>query len=94
MPITTQHFQTIPLKNNEIQQNIVDLINANFLNWVSFSENRKKVEKERIAFRKAIHNDNLHEELFDFTINRASFSNDDIVDIIELMMDKKGIPDF
>lgn len=51
----------------------------------------KKVEKERIAFRKVIHDDNLHEELFDFTINRASFSNDDIVDIIEFTMDKKGI---
>ena len=51
----------------------------------------KKVEKERVAFRKAIHGDNLHEELFDVTINRASFSNDDIVDIVELTMDKKGI---
>ncbi len=28
--ITTEHFQTVPLKNNEIQQKIVDLINANF----------------------------------------------------------------
>ena len=30
IPITTKHFHTIPLKNNEIQQKIVDLINANF----------------------------------------------------------------
>jgi transposase len=28
--ISTEHFQTVPLKNNEIQQKIVDLINANF----------------------------------------------------------------
>lgn len=28
--ITTEHFQTVPLKNNEMQQKIVDLINANF----------------------------------------------------------------
>ena len=51
----------------------------------------KKVEKERIAFRRAIHQENLHEELFDLTINRASFSNDDIIDIIEYAMNKKGI---
>ncbi len=51
----------------------------------------KKVEKERIAFRKAIYDKNLHEELFDFTINRASFSNEDIVDIVEFAMVQKGI---
>lgn len=28
--LTAQHFQTVPLKNNEIQQKIVDIINANF----------------------------------------------------------------
>lgn len=50
-----------------------------------------KVEKERIAFRKAINEEKLREELFDLTINRANFTNDDIVDIIELAMEKKGI---
>ncbi len=50
-----------------------------------------KVEKERIAFRKAIHKENLQEELFDLILNRATFSNDDIVDIIEYALDKKGI---
>ncbi len=29
IPITTEHFQTVPLKNNEIQQKIIDLININ-----------------------------------------------------------------
>ena len=50
-----------------------------------------KVEKERTAFRKAIHKEKLDEELFDLILNRATFSNDDIVDIIEYAMDKKGI---
>lgn len=50
-----------------------------------------RVEKERIAFRKAIHEENLHEELFDLTLNLASFSNDEIVDIIEFAIDKKGV---
>lgn len=51
----------------------------------------KRVEKERAAFRKAICKENLSEELFDMCINRASFSNDDIVDIIEYAVDKKRI---
>jgi cytidylate kinase len=50
-----------------------------------------KVEKERIAFRKAIKKEKLHEELFDITINRATFSDENIVDIIELAMERKGI---
>ncbi len=51
----------------------------------------KKIEQERITFRKAIKIGNLHEELFDLTINRASFSNNNIVEIIEFAMNKKGI---
>ena len=51
----------------------------------------QKVEKERISFRKSIKEDRLREELFDLTINRASFSNDEILDIIELAIQKKGI---
>ena len=50
-----------------------------------------KVEKERIIFRKAIHQEKLDEELFDLTINRNSFNNDDIVDIIVYAINKKGI---
>ena len=30
LQLTNEHFQTVPLKNNKIQQKIVDLINANF----------------------------------------------------------------
>ena len=50
-----------------------------------------KVEKERIAFRKAIKEENLHVELFDLTVNRASFTDENIIDLIELAMEKKGI---
>ena len=51
----------------------------------------EKVEKERDAFRKVINQKELRNELFDITINRATFSNEDIVDIIEYAMDKKGV---
>jgi cytidylate kinase len=50
-----------------------------------------KVEKERLAFRKVIKEENLREELFDLTINRFSFETHELVDIIEFSMDKKGM---
>lgn len=49
----------------------------------------QKVEKERIAFRKTIKHENLREELFDVTLNRASYSNEKLIEIIELAFDKK-----
>lgn len=51
----------------------------------------EQVEKERIAFRMAIREENLHEELFDLIINRESFSENKIVDIVDLALEKKGI---
>ncbi len=50
-----------------------------------------KVEKERIAFRKAVSGEDAHEELFDITINRASFSDEMVVDMIEYAVEKKGL---
>lgn len=50
-----------------------------------------KVEKERKAFRKAIKEENLREELFDLTLNRSSFETEELVEIVKLAMDKKGI---
>ena len=51
----------------------------------------KRVEQERIAFRKTIHNKSLHEEFFDMTLNRASFTDTVIVDIIEHAFTKKRL---
>lgn len=50
-----------------------------------------KVEKERIAFRKAIKEENLREELFDITLNRATFSDEAMVDVIEFALEKRGM---
>ncbi|WP_297093718.1 AAA family ATPase [uncultured Draconibacterium sp.] len=55
---------------------------------VSFIE---KVEKERAAFRKALKESNLHEEFFDLTINRGSFTNEQAVDLVEFAVESKGI---
>lgn len=51
----------------------------------------QQVENERALFRKAIRVKNLHEELFDLILNRASYTDDEIIDIIEYVMDKKCI---
>jgi len=51
----------------------------------------EKVEKERIAFRKAIREENLRDEYFDLYINRASFEPDATIDLIEQAMDKKQV---
>jgi cytidylate kinase len=49
----------------------------------------QRIEKERIAFRKAICEEKVVEENFDICINRASFETDEIVDVIEYIVDKK-----
>ncbi|WP_303922682.1 AAA family ATPase [Draconibacterium sediminis] len=51
----------------------------------------EKVEKERATFRKALKENNLHEDVFDITINRGSFTNEQAVDLIEFAVEKKGI---
>ncbi len=51
----------------------------------------RKVEQERIAFRKAISEDNPGMDYFDLYINRASFNDDDVVSMIEFAVDKKNI---
>lgn len=51
----------------------------------------KQVEKERSTFRMAIREENLHEELLDLIINRESFTEKEIVEIVGLAMEKKGI---
>lgn len=50
-----------------------------------------KVELERTAFRKALKKNNLREELFDLTLNRASFSDEQLLDIIEYTVEKKEL---
>lgn len=50
-----------------------------------------RVEKERIAFRKVLREENLREEYFDLTINRASFSTEQVAEMVIYAMEKKNI---
>lgn len=50
-----------------------------------------RVEKERIAFRKAICQEKMVEESYDICINRAAFDDNLIIDLIEFAVDKKNI---
>ena len=50
-----------------------------------------KVEKERLAFRRALKEESLQEDLFDLTINRASYSNEEAVDLVEFAVKKKQL---
>lgn len=50
-----------------------------------------RVEQERMAFRKAMKEESRHEEYYDLIINRASFTNDQAVDLILMAIDKKHI---
>lgn len=50
-----------------------------------------RVENERIAFRNAIHENNLNEHIFDVTFNRATFSDEALVDMIEFAAKKKNV---
>lgn len=49
------------------------------------------IEKERQAFRNAMSYNKPQENLFDITVNRAMFTDDEIVDIIEYAVNKKKI---
>lgn len=67
------------------------IMNNNNLNKNEALQFIEKVENERIAFRKALKEDKLREELFDLTINRASFTDEQILDIIEYTVKKKEL---
>lgn len=51
----------------------------------------EKVDKERDNFRKTVRDDIAHKELFDITLNRASFSDEEILEIIQCCIEKKKI---
>ena len=62
---------------NTIMQN-------NHLNRAEAVDFIQRVDKERMAFRKAILKEDPQNELFDITFNRAAFSDEEIVDIIDI----------
>lgn len=74
-----------------LEYRIKTIIENNHLNREEAIEFIQKVEKERKAFRKAIRQDSPENDLFDLCINRASFTDEDAIELIELAADKKNI---
>lgn len=70
-------INTIMQNNHLNRQEVIDFIH--------------RVDKERMAFRKAILKEDPQNELFDITFNRAAFSDEEIVDIIEFAAKNKQI---
>ncbi len=50
-----------------------------------------KLEKERRTFRKALRKDSPDKDTFDICINRASFEDEETIDLIEVAAEKKRI---
>lgn len=65
------------------------IINNNGLSRKEAEKFINKVETERIAFRRVLNEKHLREDLFDITINRASFDDEQAVDLIEAALNMK-----
>ncbi len=76
-----------------LEYRIKTIMINNHLNREEAFEFINKVEKERAAFRKAIRNVSLENTCFDLCINRASFQDEETIELIELAADKKKIFD-
>ncbi len=74
-----------------LEYRIKNIMHNNNLNKEQAIQFIAKVEKERMAFRKAISNDDIKSDLFDLCINRAMFNDEEIVDFIEYAVNKKKI---
>jgi cytidylate kinase len=51
----------------------------------------RRLEKKRLTFRKSILNQDPKNEMFDITINRAAFSDDEVAEFIEFAAKKKDV---
>lgn len=74
-----------------LEYRIKTIMSNNCLNREEAFEFIEKVEKERKAFRKAIMKEVIEENYFDLCINRASFPDNETIELIELAAEKKNI---
>lgn len=66
-----------------IEYRINTIMHNNQLNRGQALKFIDKVDKERTAFRKALFHDDPTHEMFDITINRAAYTNEELIDLIE-----------
>jgi cytidylate kinase len=74
-----------------LEYRIKTIMENNHLNYEEAIEFINKVEKERKSFRKAILKEVVEDYIFDLWINRASFRDEETIDLIELAAEKKNI---
>lgn len=74
-----------------LEYRINTIIHNKHLNREEAIDFIEKVEKERINFRKAILKGDISNELYDLTINRAAFSDEEIIELIEFVGMKKNL---
>lgn len=74
-----------------LEYRIKTIMTNNYLNREEAIEFILKVEKERAAFRKAIKKEALEADTFDLYLNRASFQDNEAIELIELAAEKKKI---
>jgi cytidylate kinase len=74
-----------------LEYRIKTIMDNNHLNRQEAIDFVQKVESERKAFRKAIRQEAPENDLFDLCINRASFSDEEAIDLIEIAAEKKNI---
>ncbi|MDD2380882.1 MAG: cytidylate kinase-like family protein [Mariniphaga sp.] len=70
---------------------IKTIMDNNHLNYEEAMEFINKVEKERKTFRKALRDQVDDNDFFDLCINRASFQDEEVIDLIEQAAQKKNI---
>ncbi len=74
-----------------IEYRVETIMNNNHLNREEAIQFIENVEKERKAFRKSILKYDSSNEIFDITFNRAAFSDEEIIELIEFAALKKKI---
>ena len=73
-----------------LEYRINTIMHNNHLNNEEALDFIKKVDKERMAFRKSVLKDDPSHEMFDLTINRAAFSDEEIIELIEFAAAKRN----
>lgn len=67
------------------------IMHNNHLNRKEAIDFIEKVEKERLQFRRSIFKDDPAHEIFDITLNRAAFSDEEIIEMIEFVGNMKSL---
>lgn len=74
-----------------LEYRINTTMNNNHINHEEAINFIKQVDRERSAFRKAILKKDPQNEIFDITINRAAFTEEEIIEMIEFTAAKRNV---